>query len=95
MRSTKAGGKVLVVTARDVAAPTRFHGAKIVTTPLDMIMALDGSIDLVVLAGARAHDADLGGFLREHYPELDVIALSTPRGDDVLHPFTPGSATAE
>jgi hypothetical protein len=85
MRVANPRRKVLVVTARDVAAPARFHGAKIVTTPLDMIMALDGTIDLVVLAGVSAHDAVLGGFLREHYPELDVVALRAPA--DAMHPY--------
>ena len=59
---------------RNSQLPERWGHAKVVYTPLDLILALDGPVDVVVLTGGFASEPAICGFLREQYPNLDVVA---------------------
>lgn len=66
----------IVLTDPGTRPPDRWKDAKVVFTPLDLIVALDGTapVDVVVLDGSRAAEAAICSFLRESYPTVDVVA---------------------
>ena len=71
---TRLGTNAIVLADPNTALPDRWGEARVVHTPLDLILALDGPVDIVVLAGGFVHEAAICGFLREQYPKLDIVA---------------------
>jgi hypothetical protein len=80
--STRPGATAIVLTDPRTRPPDRWSDARIVHTPLDLIIALDDDVDVVVLVGTFAREPAICGFLHDSYPLIDVVApetLSPPR----------------
>ena len=89
-------GIAIVLTDPGTLPPDRWRDAKVVFTPLDLIVALDGMspVDVVVLDGSRAIEPAIPSFLRESYPLVEIVAgVTSPH---VVRPraFAAGSQPA-
>lgn len=74
MPTSTPGAHAIVLADPGTRPPERWCDAKIVYTPLDLIVALDDEVaGVVVLMGSRAREPALCSFLRESYPHLDVV----------------------